>query len=195
MTRRRAWGLAGTLTALTLAGVAAANLTGLGDHRHYGRPGQAPDEVRHLGYGRVVRQETATDCGPAALKMVMRHHDVDIPLETLSDAAGLTFQGSSFAGLKRAAERFGFTATGWRMNVPELLQKPLPALVKVGGCHFAVVEGLAGEMIVLLDPKEGEVHLTLRRFEAAWDHVALIIERTDNGKSTGNGKREEGRHS
>ncbi|MBM3262630.1 MAG: hypothetical protein FJY97_04290 [candidate division Zixibacteria bacterium] len=177
MTQRPFRRLAGTLTTFTLAGAIAFVLTACGDHRHYGRPGETPDEVHHAGYARVVRQDTPTGCGPAALRMILLHHDVDIPLDTLAQAADQKALGASFAGLAKAAKRFGFDAQGWKLGMADLRQHPLPALVKVAGCHFAVVERMTADRVVLLDPKEDEVHLTTARFEELWDRVALIIRR------------------
>lgn len=145
--------------------------------QHYGRPGDPPGLIQFLGYARVVRQETATDCGPASLKMLLAHHGVHVSLEQLAKAAGQTPVGSSLLGLKQAAEQFGLVAKGWRLSFSELVQSPLPALVKVAGRHFAVVDGVVDGIMVILDPKEGEVHLPVTRFEEVWDQVALIVER------------------
>jgi ABC-type bacteriocin/lantibiotic exporter with double-glycine peptidase domain len=166
------------------AGVGLASLARMGAHRHYASS-DGDAAVRYRGYDRVVRQTADTDCGPAGLKMIMDRHGVHVPLDTLAGAAGLTPLGTSFMGLRRAAERFGFAASGWRLDMRALRRLPLPVLVKVGGCHFAVVERITEDTVVVLDPKEGEVHLPVARFASVWDGVALILEkRGEAGKQS-----------
>lgn len=178
--RRFDWisGAVGFLTVLGAIGfLCFALLVRSNAEQHYRQPGDPEGMINFFGYARVVRQESATDCGPAALKMILDHHGIPVPLAQIAKAAGLTPVGSSLLGLKHAAEQFGLVANGWRMSFAELVQSPLPSLVKVAGRHFAVVDGIVDGMMVILDPKEGEVHLPVKRFEEVWDQVALVVER------------------
>jgi|GEM_PF-2216989 ABC-type bacteriocin/lantibiotic exporter with double-glycine peptidase domain len=174
--RRYRYTLIGLVAALILTPWGVSTLTEMYAHKHYEQPGEEGSDVQYLGFDRVTMQAGAVDCGPAALKMVMAHHGVEASLDTLSNAAGLTAQGVSLLGLRHAAERYGFRGTGWRLSFQGLRAQSLPVLVKVGGCHFAVVDRIDQDVVVMLDPKEGEVHLTAGRFEAIWDGVALAVE-------------------
>lgn len=173
--RRPSYKKIGMLSGFMLAVWGISMLLDGNGHKHYELPGDSVSDVQYLGFDRVVKQVGAVDCGPAALKMILDHHGVRVSLDTLSHAAGLTGAGVSLLGLRHAAARFGLHGTGWRLSLQELRRQPLPALVKVGGCHFAVVDRMNDDRIVLLDPKEGEVHLSATQFEAVWDGVALTV--------------------
>lgn len=121
----------------------------------------------------LVRQQRRSDCGPAALKMVLDHWDIeDTTLSALEIATGTGPDGTSLLALKRAAEERGLTSQGLRLPVQRLREIPLPAIAHVHGDHFVVIRS-AGDELVIDDPSLGRLRMSSRTFERSWDGVVL----------------------
>ena len=125
--------------------------------------------------GEVVRQQTRSDCGPAALKMVLDHWYVGA--ETLAElelATGTGPDGTSLLAIKKAAEERGVLSRGLRLPVHRLREIPLPAIAHVHGDHFVVIRS-AGEELVIDDPSLGRLRMSPRVFARSWDGIVLAF--------------------
>ena len=123
--------------------------------------------------GEVVRQQRRSDCGPAALKMVLDHWGIqDVTLAELEIATGTGPDGTSLLALKRAAEERGVTSQGLRLPVHRLREIPLPAIAHVHGDHFVVIRS-TGDELVIDDPSLGRLRMSSRIFARSWDGVVL----------------------
>lgn len=123
--------------------------------------------------GEVVRQQRRSDCGPAALKMVLNHWGIqDVTLAELEIATGTGPDGTSLLALKKAAEERGVTSQGLRLPVHRLREIPLPAIAHVHGDHFVVIRS-TGDELVIDDPSLGRLRMSSRVFARSWDGVVL----------------------
>ncbi len=123
--------------------------------------------------GEVVRQQRRSDCGPAALKMVLDHWGIqDVTLAELEIATGTGPDGTSLLALKKAAEERGVTSQGLRLPVHRLREVPLPAIAHVHGDHFVVIRS-TGDELVIDDPSLGRLRMSSRVFARSWDGVVL----------------------
>lgn len=123
--------------------------------------------------GEVVRQQRRSDCGPAALKMVLDHWGIqDVTLAELEIATGTGPDGTSLLALKKAAEERGVTSQGLRLPVHRLREVPLPAIAHVHGDHFVVIRS-TGDELVIDDPSLGRLRMNSRVFARSWDGVVL----------------------
>ena len=125
--------------------------------------------------GQIVRQQKNSDCGPAALKMVLDHHGITgATLAELELATGTGPDGTSMLALKRAAEARGLDGQGLRLPVERLDDIPLPAIAHVHGDHFVVIRS-AGEELVVDDPSLGRLRMNARTFDRSWNGVVLTF--------------------
>jgi len=125
------------------------------------------------GPGTVVRQMKRSDCGPAALKMVLDHFGIpDTTLSELEVATGTGPNGTSLLAIKRAAEERGVLSQGLRVPVDRLDEIPLPAIAHVHGDHFVVIRS-AGRELVVDDPSPGRLRMKSGVFARSWDGVVL----------------------
>ena len=125
--------------------------------------------------GQIVRQQKTSDCGPAALKMVLDHHGITgATLAELELATGTGPDGTSMLALKRAAEARGLNGQGLRLPVERLDDIPLPAIAHVHGDHFVVIRS-AGEELVVDDPSLGRLRMNARTFDRSWNGVVLTF--------------------
>lgn len=126
-------------------------------------------------HGELVRQQKRTDCGPAALKMVLDHWGVgDTTLAELEAATGTGPNGTSMLAIKRAAELRGVTSQGLHVPVHRLHEIPLPAIAHVHGDHFVVIRS-AGHELVIDDPSIGRLRMSPREFDRSWDGIVLTF--------------------
>ncbi len=136
------------------------------------------------GLGEVVRQQKRSDCGPAALKMILDHHGlVGATLAELEVATGAGPDGTSMLALKKAAEERGLAGQGLRLPVERLDDIPMPAIAHVHGDHFVVIRS-AGQELVIDDPSLGRLRMSSRTFERSWDGVVLAFTSGPSSLST-----------
>ena len=129
----------------------------------------------------VVRQLFDYSCGSAALATLLSTRsspisEREILFETLD---GLTDEqksetmelGLSLLDLRRAAERRGLRAAGYRVTPDFLGKLTRPVMVFIqphGYRHFAVFRGLRGDRVFLADPARGNVRYPIWRFLEMW---------------------------
>ena len=127
---------------------------------------------------RDVRQGEMAECGLAALAALMSRHGGDFSLETLRTLAASTVYGTSIRTLREIAIRCGFEASIQRLEDPRELQALTPCLAHLNFIHFAVVEGVTRNEILLQDPLSGPTRTPLDRFSREFTGIAMTLRRT-----------------
>jgi ATP-binding cassette subfamily B protein len=127
----------------------------------------------------VVRQRDQNDCGAASLATVALYHGLPVGLEEMRDLTGTDRQGTSFIGLRRAAEKLGFSARPVRATWEALPQAPLPAIAhfrnRDGVGHFTVLARVRKNAVVLGDPARGVVTQSREEFCRGWSGNLLLL--------------------
>ncbi len=178
--RRRRLAAAGLLLATGLVAVAVRAVGPTLDRLAWA----ASIDPEAPGLGEVVRQQKRSDCGPAALKMILDHHGlVGATLAELEVATGAGPDGTSMLALKKAAEERGLAGQGLRLPVERLDDIPMPAIAHVHGDHFVVIRS-AGQELVIDDPSLGRLRMSSRTFERSWDGVVLAFTSGPSSLST-----------
>lgn len=140
-----------------------------------------------LRFRQMVRQQHDLSCGAAALATILRHFygrpvdekDVIEQVAAIGDAEKIAKSGFSMLELKRAAEEFGFAASGFRVPDAERLRSlKVPAITLLntrGYAHFVVIKGVLGDRISIADPAFGHRLETLEDFSKGWGNVLLVL--------------------
>ena len=84
------------------------------------------------------------DCGPRALALACEKLGVTTSVENLRQAAGTTTQGTSMAGLVRAAHGLGLTAEGVQVSREALADVKTPAVAWVNQNHYVTLLAMQG---------------------------------------------------
>lgn len=129
-----------------------------------------------LGQDGVVLQDKRSNCGPAALKMVFDYYEIPSTMREIERHVGLTQHGTNMLALKETAELKGLHAEGWRYALEDFLKAPLPAIVFVHNDHFAVVDSITGDgLIIMRDPALGKLKIRKEGFTRSWSGETLIF--------------------
>jgi len=133
---------------------------------------------RRLDLWRVpsVLQLEDTECGAAALAMILAGFGRWVPLAEVRTACGISRDGSKAKNLVRAARSYGLEVAAARYNSAEPLRSlTMPAIVLVNLNHFLVLEGFERSGVSLNDPAEGRRRVTTVEFERMFSGIALTF--------------------
>ncbi len=118
-------------------------------------------------------QLETSECGAACLGILLAHFGRWEPIEELRNACGVSRDGTSAADIVRAAKRYDLQLSGWRRQVDQLGDVPLPAILFWEFNHFVVLEGIGRGRYYVNDPANGRRTVSAETFDRAYTGVVL----------------------
>lgn len=124
------------------------------------------------GFG-FVRQIDEADCAVASLRMVCQAYGKRVPHHYLRDLLRTTADGTSAAGIARAAQALGLDAHVNKRSRRSLGELTVPAIAHVDGYHWVVVFRVTNTAVTVADPAVGIRRIRLEEFQARWSGIVV----------------------
>ena len=137
----------------------------------------------------VVLQTEAAECGLACLAMVAAYFGHQSDLATLRGRFPISLKGATLAHLVQIAARLELAARPLKLELADLDQLSLPAVLHWDCSHFVVLTRLRGDRAVIHDPARGRCVLPLREVSRHFTGVALELAPTDEFKPRSEARR------
>ncbi len=130
---------------------------------------------KHSDYSHFL-QTTSWTCGPAALRFILSHYNIEITEDKLAKLSGTTMNvGTTLLGLKQSAESLGVKAKGQRWNWARLMQEKNPVLAYISDSHYVVILASDAKTVTFFDPGSGKATHSREDFSAIWDGIVLAF--------------------
>ena len=129
----------------------------------------------------VVKQADLKDCGACCLLSIIKYYKGYIPLETIREDIHTTKIGSSAFHIIRAARRYGFDASGIKINPDNINDIILPAIahIEVEGKfnHYVVIYkyNTIKNEVTIMDPAKGYKTVNYNEFQKYWTNVIINL--------------------
>jgi ATP-binding cassette subfamily B protein len=136
----------------------------------------------------VIRQMTATDCGAAALAMVLAHHGRPVPLDEVRRILRPGRSGANAASILAAGSAYGLRGRCVGLDLEQLSALPAAAILHWEFRHFVVLQRVAGEAIEIVDPAVGPRVVSLAALRKAFTGVAIVFEAAEPPRISDDGR-------
>ena len=129
----------------------------------------------------MVLQMENTECGAASLAMILRYYgNYSVSLEQLRLDCFVSRDGVSARGIKSAAEKNGLSCRAIRIELDDVDELRLPAILHWEMSHFVVLTGYSKNRFYINDPAVGKVSVSRERFDSSFTGIALDFAKTES---------------
>jgi ATP-binding cassette subfamily B protein RaxB len=122
-----------------------------------------------------LRQAEAAECGLACLAMVARFHGRRLDLNGLRRAHPVSLKGMTLKMLMGTAQNLGLASRPLRLDMAQLAQLRLPAILHWDMSHFVVLAACDRRSMTIHDPAQGVRRTTLAEASRHFTGVALEL--------------------
>ena len=110
------------------------------------------------------------DCGPTCLRMIAAFYGKSFDPERMKHMSRISRNGSSMLDLMNAAGKLGLRCAGFEVNITQLSEAGLPAILHWDQQHFVVLFRIKNQTYYVADPAIGIVKLCQPAFLSHWQN-------------------------
>lgn len=130
----------------------------------------------------IILQTEVAECGLACLGMVASAYGHKIDLNTLRRQYPTSLRGSTLQNLIQIADKMHFSSRPLRLELEEMNQLQLPAILHWDLNHFVVLKKVNAKNIVIHDPAQGVRKIPMEEVSKHFTGVALELSPSSNFK-------------
>lgn len=127
---------------------------------------------------RPIIQGEATECGLACLAMVASHYGLKTDLIQLRQSHAPSLKGANLRQLIAIADELNLSARAVKLELNSLANLKCPAILHWDMSHFVVLVEVRRNKIILNDPAQGRVHMSIAEASDHFTGVALELSPT-----------------
>ncbi|WP_338353330.1 peptidase domain-containing ABC transporter [Thalassolituus oleivorans] len=123
----------------------------------------------------VIQQTAMAECGLACLAMVGSFHGYKTDLNSLRRRFPVTLRGVTLKGLMATADRLNFASRPLKLDIEEMKELQLPAILHWNLNHFVVLVAMGRGTITIHDPAQGRRVLSIEEVSKHFTGIALEL--------------------
>ena len=131
---------------------------------------------------RAMLQSEAAECGLACLAMVAAHHGHKVNIGGLRRQYPISMKGATLEQLINISTQLHLSPRALRLELEELGQLSLPAILHWDLNHFVVLSSVTRRSITILDPAMGRRTMSIEAASPHFTGVALELTPTHDFK-------------
>lgn len=119
---------------------------------------------------KFIAQRDSMGCGVACLNMICRFYGKKIDMKLLDKLCAPTTEGVSILGISNAAQKIGLTSFIGKVEIEDLIDENLPAILHWNQNHFVVLYKVKNKTtFYIADPAKGLINYNILEFENHWN--------------------------
>lgn len=123
----------------------------------------------------VILQLGATECGIAALAIILAYYKVHVPFEKLREECGSSRDGSKATTLITVAKKYGLMAEAFSVEMEVIAKLTAPVIAFWNFNHFVVINGVGTNKVFINDPAQGLTSVSLEEFNLAFTGIIILF--------------------
>lgn len=123
----------------------------------------------------VILQYIDTECGIAALAIILSYYGTHVTLESLREQCGTSRDGCKAITLLNVAKNYGFSADAYKIDLKEIKYLLEPVIAFWNFNHYVVIEGVGDRRVFINDPACGRITIDFDEFDRAFTGVIIAL--------------------